>query len=65
MARLLTDARELFDVTEIRTTSRDPFPFPELQVLSDNDRWILCSEGRARPMTWLRADPRTAADAPA
>ena len=40
-ARLLTDARELFDVTELRTTSRDPSTFPELQVFSDNDRWGL------------------------
>ena len=64
-ARLLTDARELFDVTEIRTTSRDPSTLPELQVFSDNDREILCPEGRAGLMTWLRLDPRTAADAPA
>lgn len=62
-ARLLTDAREPFDVTEVRTTSRGMFLLPELQVLGDGDRVILCSEGRARLMTWLRLDPRTAAGA--
>lgn len=41
LARLLTNSRELFDVTEIRPTSRDPSTLPELQVFSDNDRWIL------------------------
>lgn len=62
-ARLLTDARELFDVTEVRTTSRDLFLLPELQVLGDGDRVIPCSEARARLMTWMRLDPRTAAGA--
>jgi hypothetical protein len=30
----------------------------ELSRLSDDDRWILCSEGRGRRMTWWRLEPR-------
>lgn len=42
---------------EIRSGARDLGQFPELDVLRDSDRWLLCSEGRARAMTWARLDP--------
>lgn len=42
---------------EIRTGARDLGQFPELDVLCDSDRWLLCSEGRARAMKWARLDP--------
>lgn len=44
-------------VRELRMTSRDLSVFPELDCFSDTDRWLICSEGRPRAMTWLRFDP--------
>ena len=44
-------------ITEFTTGSRDLSGLPELQELCDTDRWLICSEGRARLMTWLRFDP--------
>lgn len=39
--------------TEIKTGLRDLSVFPEIQNFNDTDRWLLCSEGRARLMSWL------------
>jgi hypothetical protein len=58
LRRLKEDAGLFFNISELQTTARDMHLFPELATLCDNDRWLICSEGRARLMTWLRLDPR-------
>jgi len=50
-------ASSYFSVSELRTTNRDVSTFSELQNWSDTDRWLICSEGREKLMTWLRLDP--------
>ncbi len=58
LAKLRNDAEEFFCITELTTSTRDLSGFPELEKFSDTDRWLICSEGRARLMTWYRLDPR-------
>jgi hypothetical protein len=55
--KLVNDASLFFSITELTTTGRDLSKFPELRGYSDTDRWLMCSEGRPRLMTWLRLDP--------
>jgi hypothetical protein len=43
--------------TEVYMGSRNPSECKELNTLSDSDRWLICSEGRAQLMRWLRFDP--------
>jgi hypothetical protein len=57
--KLLADAGATHRVKTIQMTQRDLSTFPELYDWSDHDRWLLCSEGRAKLMTWLRLDPLT------
>ena len=58
LQRLRAEAQKDFVVTELRTSARDLSQFPELEALSDDDRWLLCSEGRGRAMRWYRLDPK-------
>jgi hypothetical protein len=44
-------------ISELTMTSRDLSKYQELRSLSDTERWLICSEGRPRLMTWLRFDP--------
>lgn len=46
-----------FDVQGITTGSRDLSGFPFLRTWSDDDRWLMCSEGRPQLMTWLLLTP--------
>jgi hypothetical protein len=55
--KLEKDAREYFTIEKITTTSRDLSKFEELKKWSDTDRWLICSEGRHKLMTWWRLDP--------
>lgn len=55
---LKSRAMPYFEINEIRTGSRDLSIFPEVAGLRDDDRWLLCSEGRHHLMTWLRLDPK-------
>jgi hypothetical protein len=55
--KLENDAREYFTIEKITTTSRDLSKFEELKKWSDTDRWLICSEGRHKLMTWWRLDP--------
>lgn len=50
-------AARYFNITKVSSGVRDPTVFNELKNLSDDDRWLICSERRARLMTWLRLDP--------
>ena len=47
-----------FEVTTITTGAREVPRSEFLDAMSDNERWLLCSEGRARRMEWLIALPR-------
>ncbi|MEZ5838742.1 MAG: hypothetical protein R3D03_23925, partial [Geminicoccaceae bacterium] len=51
-------ARNHFDISEIALLARNPDLFSELDDLEENDRWLACSEGRGRKMTWLLLQPR-------
>jgi hypothetical protein len=42
---------------EIITGCRDLSKFTEVREFSDYDRWLICSERRRQPQTWLRFDP--------
>jgi hypothetical protein len=55
--RLRFDAEKYFQITSITTTSRDLSVFEALRDMNDTDRWLICSEGRPRLMTWWRLDP--------
>ena len=57
LQKLENDAREYFTIEKITTTSRDLSEFEELKKWSDTDRWLICSEGRPKLMTWWRLDP--------
>jgi hypothetical protein len=57
LARLRERAARSFAIAELTTSARDLSTFRELSELSDDDRWILCSEGRGRRMTWWRLEP--------
>jgi hypothetical protein len=50
-------AERYFQVTEFTTSARDLSRFAELTQFSDDDRWIICSEGRGQRMKWWRLDP--------
>jgi len=58
LKKLKLDASQFFTISELTTTARDMSKFIELKHFSDDDRWLICSEGRGRLMTWLRLDPK-------
>jgi hypothetical protein len=45
-------------VDEIGTGERDPGVFQELKNFTDDERWLLCSEGRYRRGRWLVLRPK-------
>lgn len=55
--KLISDGISTHRVREVRTNSRDLSTIPEVSSLSDTNRWLLCSEGRGRLMSWLIFDP--------
>lgn len=54
---LIDTLSKYFAVSTLTTQSRDLSSFPELDRFSDNDRWLMCSEGRPRRMSWLQCVP--------
>ena len=42
---------------EYKELDVDLSEFEELKEWSDTDRWLVCSEGRPKLMTWWRLDP--------
>lgn len=56
--KLINDARATHQVEKVMMSTRDLSGFPELNALNDNSRWLLCSEGRAHLMYWLKFEPR-------
>jgi len=63
---LVARARRHFRVRVVPQAGRNPFAVPELKDLPETDQWLICSEGRVFPQSWLRLDPRDpqGADAP-
>lgn len=57
LKKLISNSEPTHRVKRIRMGCRDLSVFPELYGWSDFDRWMLCAEGRAQLMTWLRFDP--------
>jgi hypothetical protein len=56
---LLQRADEFFHVSEIKTGARDLSGIPLLaDHWTDTDRWLLCSESRAKLMSWLYFAPK-------
>lgn len=55
---LKKNANQYFNLKEVKTGSRDLSIFPEIKDLKDNDRWLLCSEGRHYLQTWLILEPK-------
>ena len=58
LEQLKKDAALTHSISELKMSSRDLSQFAELKKFNDDDRWLLCSEGRGQLMTWLRFDPR-------
>ncbi|TAM03131.1 MAG: hypothetical protein EPN70_15180 [Paraburkholderia sp.] len=58
-ADLLERVNKVFDTCEIKTGARDLSAIPILSDhWTDTDRWLLCSESRAKLMSWLHLSPR-------
>ena len=55
--KLQTKVQPFFIITPMTTGSRNLSVFPELRMMNDTDRWLICSEGRSRLPTWWRMDP--------
>ncbi|MCX6119705.1 MAG: hypothetical protein NT027_19390, partial [Proteobacteria bacterium] len=58
LKKLKNDSTSTHVLTELTMGSRDLSIFPDLNKLHDNDRWLICSEGRGQLMKWLRFDPK-------
>ena len=43
---------------ELTMGARDLSIFPELIKFTDDERWLICSEGRGQLMRWIRFDPK-------
>ena len=50
--------KQNFNSEIIKTGSRDPSNFAEFDDFSDNDRWLMMSEGRRWNMTWQIVSPK-------
>ncbi len=57
LVELRERAAEHFTVTVLTTSIRDLSAYPELDTVSDSERWLLCSEGRGRRMQWWVLSP--------
>jgi len=51
-------AENWFDIQVVETGSRDLSHIPEIRSWSDNDRWLICSEGRPLLPTWWVLRPK-------
>jgi hypothetical protein len=56
--RMRNAAAATHTTKEFTMGSRDLSKFPELRTMHDDNRWLICSEGRGQLTTWLRFDPR-------
>ncbi len=58
LARLTTDASRYFEIDYLEGGGRDPGAVAALQHLPEDDRWLLCSEGRSIYQRWMVLTPR-------
>jgi len=54
---LLERCKNTHKTRVVMTGARDLSRYPEISHFSDNDRWLLCSEGRPYNMSWLVLEP--------
>ena len=47
-----------FEVEKIENSSRNPYQFSFMDKFSDDERWLLMSEGREQNMNWLLCTPK-------
>jgi hypothetical protein len=57
LANLISNAEGTHRIEILKMSERDLTPFAELSELSDDDRWVICSEGRPKIMSWLLLTP--------
>jgi hypothetical protein len=57
-SNLISHSRRLFVPSIVKTATRDLSSIPELDALRDSDRWLICSEGRPKLMSWLILVPK-------
>jgi len=55
---LLERVSKIFDVKFITTQSKNPNEIDEFDCLHDNDKWLICSEGRSNSTQWLTLIPK-------
>ncbi len=55
---LISNSEQLFQVSTVKTSARDLSSIPELDIISDSDRWLICSEGRPKLMSWMILRPK-------
>jgi hypothetical protein len=56
--RLVLDSKQFFQTSIVKTSARDLSSIPELEMVNDADRWLICSEGRPKLMSWLILSPK-------
>jgi hypothetical protein len=54
---LINMASRYFNINYINPGARNPHTTRELKDFSENDKWLLCSEGRAFSMNWMILNP--------
>jgi hypothetical protein len=57
LRELLRNSDSTHSVNRFSTGARDLSNLKELEPLTDTDRWLVCSEGRPRLMSWLHFSP--------
>jgi hypothetical protein len=56
--QLVSLASSYFSVDWIHTSSRDLSCYSDLDCYNDDERWLICSEGRGHPGSWLLLKPK-------
>lgn len=57
LQELVVSSVSTHSVRQFSTGARDLSSLKELETLTDTDRWLVCSEGRPRLMSWLHFSP--------
>lgn len=55
---LMSLLNKSYNIKTITTSSRDLSNIEELRYMHDNERWLLCSEGRGWRMDWWVCEPK-------
>jgi len=57
-AILRSRAKKYFHVETVKSGARFPLDIPELEQYDEDDKWLICSEGRAYSQSWLVLVPK-------